>query len=357
MRSFFDQDSPLEIKLGALPALSPWFFRLWRNCTARSYRQGVEAIARIGVPVFDQVDEMLANGVEFEIQRSGSLVAAKDPAVAQGMLDGVQPMRKYGYRFPTELICGSELHELEPALSPAVTSGWILDQQVTVDPASFTSGLARWLTANGVDVLEGAEVIGFRRSADGVRAVRTSTEEISGDAFVIAAGVWTRPLARLVGVSVPIVSGKGYSFFLTPSIVPKRALYLLDLFAGATPFRGRIRIGGTLEFSGLNVDVNGRRIESMVRAAREALVEWAKPDIENVWAGGRPMTPDGLPIIDRIPPMTNLYISSGHSFQGVSLGPPSGKDLAEFITTGRRVETLDPFRFERFQRAARSPVR
>jgi D-amino-acid dehydrogenase len=186
-------------------------------------------------------------------------------------------------------------------------------------------------------------------SGTAVRAVRTHTEEIRADAFVLAAGAWTRDLASRLRLAVPIVAGKGYSFFITPSIVPRRALYLLDLFAGATPFGERVRIGGVLEFSGLNLEIDKRRIQSMMRSAREALVEWARPDVENVWAGARPMTPDGLPIIDRSP-LSNVYISSGHSFQGVSLGPPTGKDLAELIVTGRRPESLDPFRFERFDR-------
>jgi D-amino-acid dehydrogenase len=349
VRSFFDHESPLELKIRALPGLAPWLFRLWRNCNARSYQRGVEAIARFGLPVFDQIDEMLADGVEFDVGRAGALVAAKDPAAAQGMLDAVQPMRRFGYRFAEGLVRGEELHELEPALSQAITSGWVLEQQVTVDPAQFTAGLARWLRANGVEILEGAEVTAFVGSGTAVRAVRTPTEEIRADAFVLAAGAWTRDLASRLRLAVPIVAGKGYSFFITPSIVPRRALYLLDLFAGATPFGERVRIGGVLEFSGLNLEIDKRRIQSMMRSAREALVEWARPDVENVWAGARPMTPDGLPIIDRSP-LSNVYISSGHSFQGVSLGPPTGKDLAELIVTGRRPESLDPFRFERFDR-------
>jgi D-amino-acid dehydrogenase len=347
LRSFFEADSPLDFKLEAIPALSPWLLSLWRHCNSRSFRHGLEAIAQLGVPVFDQVDELLADGVEFDIQRAGALVAGKDPQAVQGKLDSLEPMRKFGYQLPRALIRGAELHELEPALSTAITAGWILDEQVTVDPASFTRALAGWLTANEAEILEGSEVIAFSGSPTTVQAARTPTDEISADAFILAAGAWSRPVARLLGVSLPIVSGKGYSFSITPTVVPKRALELLDLFVGATPFGGRVRIGGVLEFSGLNLRIDQRRIQSMVRGAREALVAWASPDIEDVWAGGRPMTPDGLPIIDRLGPLSNVYVAAGHSFQGMSLAPSTGKQLVDFMVSGRRPDVLGPFRFGR----------
>ena len=218
-----------------------------------------------------------------------------------------------------------------------------------VDGESFCRGLATWLTSRGVQIIEGDEVVEFERSGRRVRNVRTTTSEFEADGFVLAAGSWTPGVASLIGLKVPVVAGKGYSFLIKPSVVPQRALLLVDVYAGATPFGERVRIGGTLEFSGLNLKIDKRRVESIARGAREALLPWASPELESVWAGMRPMTPDGLPIIDAANSFDNVFVASGHSFQGLSLGPPSAHGLTELIVTGRRPPVLERFRLDRFR--------
>jgi D-amino-acid dehydrogenase len=354
LRALFNPELPLYFKASVLPELAPWLLQFRRYCNKRSYVRGLESIAELGVPTFDQIDEMIADGVEFELHRNGALVAAKDPAVARASLEKLEPMRKYGYELPRELIGGSALHELEPALSPAITTGFLLDQQMHVDSESFSRGLAAWLIERGVQIIEGDEVVDFDQVGRGVRAVRTVTTEIEADGFVLAAGSWTPKVAGLLGLKVPIVAGKGYSFLIRPSVVPRRALLLVDVYAGATPFGEKARIGGTLEFSGLNLRIDRRRLESIARGAREALLEWASPELESVWAGMRPMTPDGLPILDLAEQFDNVYVASGHSFQGLSLGPPSGHELAELIVTGRRSPVLERFRLGRFRTLPRA---
>jgi D-amino-acid dehydrogenase len=349
LRALFNPELPLYFKASVLPELTPWLLQFRRYCNERSYVQGLEAIAELGVPTFDLIDEMIADGVEFDLHRNGALVAAKDPAVARGSLEKLEPMRKFGYELPRELIGGSELHELEPALSPAITTGFVLDQQMHVDSASFSRGLATWLISRGVQIIEGDEVVDFDRTGSRVQSLRTVTSEIKADGFVLAAGSWTPSVAGLLGVKVPIVAGKGYSFLIRPSVVPRRALLLVDVYAGATPFGEKARIGGTLEFSGLNLRIDRRRVDSIAKGAREALLEWASPELESVWAGMRPMTPDGLPILDRTGQFDNVYVASGHSFQGLSLGPPSGRELAELIVTGRRSPVLERFQLGRFR--------
>ena len=72
------------------------------------------------------------------------------------------------------------------------------------------------------------------------------------------------------------------------------------------------------------------------------------PEPEELWVGRRPLTPDGLPILDRVPPVGNLFIATGHSMLGVTLAPSSGQALAGYVLSGRRPELLEPFRLRRF---------
>ena len=148
-------------------------------------------------------------------------------------------------------------------------------------------------------------------------------------------------------------AGKGYSFSIRPTIMPSHAILLVDVHVGCTPFTDRMRIGGTMEFSGINSRLDRRRIDSIVLGARESFAPWQTPQIEDEWAGMRPIAADGLPVIDRVDRYSNMFIATGYSMQGVTLAPTAGRALAEMVATGRRPEMLEPFRLDRF---ARSPL-
>jgi D-amino-acid dehydrogenase len=191
-------------------------------------------------------------------------------------------------------------------------------------------------------------VTAFEVANGKVAAVRTAGGDHAADAFLLAAGAWTTPLARMIGVRFPMQAGKGYSFFVQPSVIPKHSILLADVHVGCTPLGEQMRIGGTMEFSGLNTRLDHRRIDDIVTAARGAFQPWKTPEIEQQWAGMRPITPDGLPVLDRTS-FSNTYVATGYSMQGVTLAPPAGKAMAEFMTSGRRPELLEPFGIERLQ--------
>ena len=189
--------------------------------------------------------------------------------------------------------------------------------------------------------------------------MRTATGDVDADIVVLAAGAWTTELARSVGVSIPMEPGKGYSFYVRPTVMPQHAILLGDVHVGCTPYGDRIRIGGTMEFSGINSRLDHRRIDAIVTGARASFQPWATPEIEASWAGMRPIPADGLPILDRAGALDNAYLATGHGMQGVTLAPPSGRLMAEMIATGRRPQALEPFRLDRFPRLAlqRMPAR
>jgi D-amino-acid dehydrogenase len=237
-----------------------------------------------------------------------------------------------------------------------VTAGFLVREHWHVKSDTFTAGLAAVLRRDGVEVLEGAEVFELVRQGRRLTHVRTAAGDFASDSIVLAAGAWTTPLAASVGISIPMEPGKGYSFTVRPTIMPKHAILLGDVHVGCTPFNGRLRIGGTMEFSGINNRLDHRRIETIVAGARQSFAPWQKPEIEDAWAGMRPITVDGLPIIDRAGPFDNAYIATGYAMQGVTLAPSAGQAMATLVTTGDRPPLLEPFRLDRFSRPALSRV-
>jgi D-amino-acid dehydrogenase len=349
LRAMFNADSPLYFAAASSAQVAPWLLQFITYCNERSYRHGLAAWASLSQGVFELVEELAADGVEFELHRQGMVVAAQTPAVAAHELEKLKPMRDYGYELPDDIITGPELHELEPALAPIVQAGFEIRQHWHVRPDSYTRGLADALRRMGVEIIEAAEVVDFVTADGHVATVRTATDEFSARDYVLAAGAATQPLAKMLGVSLPMQAGKGYSFFVTPTVVPRHAILLADVHVGCTPFGDRMRIGGTMEFSGLNTRLDRRRIDATIRGARRSFVEWATPEVDHEWAGMRPITPDGLPVLDRAPGYENVYLATGGSMQGVSIGAPAGLQIAQFVSTGTRPEILEPFRADRFR--------
>jgi D-amino-acid dehydrogenase len=243
---------------------------------------------------------------------------------------------------------------VEPALISGLAGGYHIVQERHVRPDTLVRGLRDWLTAAGVEIRDGVSVTGFEQQGRQITGLRTTAGPIATESVVVAAGVWTEALLREVDVRVPITMGKGYSLDFEPEPpMPdpvRHAMYLHEERVALTPMHGRLRLAGTMELSGLNHRINPRRVEAISRAASEFLRGWpknAKP--ATVWTGGRPLTPDGLPVIGMAPGFTNLAIASGHSMLGVTLATVTGEAIAEVLTTGIAPPDIEPFRASRFR--------
>jgi D-amino-acid dehydrogenase len=106
-----------------------------------------------------------------------------------------------------------------------------------------------------------------------------------------------------------------------------------------------------MEFSGYSLEVDRARLENVLRMASD-YIELEAPDYEDAWAGLRPMTADGLPILDWAPPYRNCYLATGYSMLGMTVSQPAGEAMAEMVATGERPALFEPFRCDRFRSRA-----
>lgn len=349
LRALLNADSALYFRPGYLPHLAPWLLRFWTYCNQRDYDRGTAALAALGKRSFELVDAMVEDGIHFDLWKLGMICATSKAEDARKVLRSLEGMRAHGYELPDDVLGEDEVHELEPSLNDRIKAGFHLADQWNVKADTLVLGLAAKLRESGVEIVEDAEVTGFDRADTRVRAVRTRQGEIAGDHVVLAAGSWTTPLVRELGISIPMQPGKGYSFLLRPKVMPRHGILFADIHAGATPLGERVRIGGTMEFSGYNLSIDERRISNLFTLARD-YVELETPDYEEPWAGLRPMTVDGLPILDWAQPFRNTYVATGYSMLGMTLSQPAGEAMAEMITTGDRPALFEPFRIDRFPR-------
>jgi D-amino-acid dehydrogenase len=170
---------------------------------------------------------------------------------------------------------------------------------------------------------------------------------------VIAAGSWSGHLLAQLGSPVLLEAGKGYSFSVSLPTPPRHPILLADRHVAVSPLPEATRIAGTMEFSGNNLRLDWRRIEAIAKASRHYLGDWFDaPDqlmglIRDPWVGGRPMLPDGLPLVDRVPGVENAYVATGHGMLGVTLAPGTAAALTELMTGGTRAPVLAPFAYRK----------
>jgi len=356
-RSLGRPDSPLYVRPSLDPALALWSLRFWRSSRGSRFERGYAALAELNRPTFELFDGLREAGVDTTLRTPGLVHAFLSVEAARHHLAVQRAMAGSGYEVPDHVLSGDGVRSLDAALGPDVAAGYLIAGEGVVDPDRLVRSLATALVRSGGRVHEGLAVTGFSRSNGSVVGVQTSRGELRCRAVVVAAGAWSEMPLRALGHRLPLQAGKGYSFSVKLDAAPRHALYLGDKRVVVSPMNGAARIAGTMELSGNNRRLDWRRIVAVADASRSYLGRWYEhPDdlmglIRDPWVGGRPLLPDGLPVIDRLPGHGNAFVTTGHGMLGITLAPASGAALGDYILTGRPPAVLAPFRFDRFRRS------
>ena len=349
-------DGPLYIRPSAVPELASWLLRFRSRCTREAYRHGLRALASLNAVTMERFGEMEANGVAFEFARAGILFAFRDPAKAAAKQAEVAEVAAAaalgdGGGVSHRALGRAETYEREPLLRPGFERGLFVESERHLRPDTLTAGVAKALRAAGSKIHEGVAVTGFETD-DGktVRALTTTVGTIDADAVVLAAGAETGALAALAGFAIPLTAGKGYSVTVDdPRNQLRQPLYLGDANVGATPFKGTLRFFGTMELSGINRRLDPRRVRAIRRAVvRDVDIPEAKSGGRE-WVGMRPMVPDTLPVVGKLPTRGNVYVNTGHQMLGVTLSASTGWATAQLVVEGRSDLDLTPFSPSRFR--------
>ncbi len=346
------RDSPLYIRPSLDPVFVKFMIGMWRSCTASAQRAGFEANLRLAHSTVEAYEDYRADGLDFELHHDGLLMAFTDRRNFEHHATTLDLVRRFD-RDP-QLLIGNAVREHEPKLSDAVYGGIFFPHEQHVDPNALMRSLHRRLIELGVRIVENAPLAGVRIERDRVTEITAGEERLAADAYVLAAGPWTGPLSKLIGVPLPIRPGKGYSIDVPPYGL-RSATNLSDAKVAVTPLHRNLRLAGTMEFGGLDEELNQIRIGAILAAPGRYFRDWTPPATPiTPRAGIRPMTPDGLPIIGRLGPLTNTYVSTGHGMQGITLGPGSAAALSTLVLRGELPDVLLPFSPTRFTRTDES---
>jgi D-amino-acid dehydrogenase len=183
-------------------------------------------------------------------------------------------------------------------------------------------------------------VTGFVTRDGRAAAVRTGAGEVEADEIIIAGGSWSPLMAKELGLRLPMQAGKGYSLTVrNPRQLPEICSIFTEARVAVTPMDGALRVGGTMEIAGLNERINARRVHGIIKAVPQYYPEFRTGDFDGIppWSGLRPCSPDGMPYMGRTAKWKNVTLATGHAMMGLSLGPVTGRLIAQVID-GERTE-------------------
>ncbi|MGP4054061.1 NAD(P)/FAD-dependent oxidoreductase [Mycobacterium sp. 4D054] len=339
LRALLDPAAPLHIPLRADTALARFLTRFAANCRPSSWRHAVEANAALNNEAIETFDVLVSNGVEAPVTDTSLAVAFRDAGNAARFLTELSHMRTCDQDLCVEVLTGAALQEQVPLASPEVATVVNVSGQRFVDPGRFSHALAHAVAERGATMRTG-EVRGVSGTAGGARVDLRSGESVGADAVVLAAGAW---LPELTGrrVRVGLQAGRGYSFTVPVDRPLPGPIYLPEARVACTPYRGGLRVAGTMEFRRPSEPMAHRRIHAIIASAAPLLdgVKW--DERTDLWVGPRPVTDDGKPLIGRLG--AGVYVAGGHGMWGLAHGPATGRLLAEQIVTGKQPEAMRPF--------------
>ena len=346
----FDPLGPFSIRPAYALSILPWLLRFVRASTPAQVERSTQALIALNGGSLTAWERRL--GKLGLVQKHLRGLGYACIFSSQRQFDAARPtlerQQRLGYRL--ELLPDhAAVRKLEPALGPAAVAGVNYPAGVNVDdPAGVTLALGEAAIGRGAKLVQSG-VTAVKPADPGVATQLTSGEAIASDMAVIAAGAWSRPLCRLLGDDVPLDTERGYNLTL-----PKGSLGLsrMILFEGegfvTTPLDIGDRLGGAVEFGGLSLPPNYKRVDAMVARAKRYLPD-ARFDGGTRWMGFRPSLPDTLPVISSATASERIIYAFGHAHHGLTQSALTGEVVAALA--GRKPAPLDiaPFDVRRFK--------
>jgi len=331
----FGRDPAVRVAVRSNPPLIGWGLRFLMQCTAsraRSNTLHVLQLAMRSASLLAAIRER--TGVQFAFRQSGKLVLLPVAANLKAVSRTIALKRDHGCH--TDLLSIAEACEREPAIkrfcgrySAAVYSAG----DETGDARQFTSALCDWLAReSGVRFRHGETAVSLSQQSGKVVGVQTDKDALPADRVVVCLGAWSPPILRTAGVRARIYPVRGYSLTL-PAGADSPSVSITDMQRRLLfcPLNGEMRISGFADFTGFDGQKDRSRTALLASMARELAP--AAADFGSgyeVWAGSRPMTPDGRPLSGptNVP---GLYMNCGHGMLGWTLACATASDVAAAV--------------------------
>lgn len=336
--------SPFYVKPRLDPDFLNWAWCFKRSASQEKVEKAIPVLKEINLFSGELYQELKdAREFDFDYDRHGLLMCYKTAKGGEEEAEVAEIAAKEGME--VDHLTPQELDRLYPDASYNVEGAFFYDTDAHMTPDAFMKQIRDYLVQKEVDFRPNTTVEDFEVSGNRIEYVETSQGKIYADEIILTAGTWSGKIAQKLGLRLLLEAGKGYSFNLKRETGISVPSILAEAKVAVTPMNGFTRFAGTMELGGINNSINSVRVETIAAAAENYFkgLKVTTEEKEVARAGLRPCSPDGLPYIGRTQKIKNLSIGTGHAMMGWSLGPATGKMLAEVIGEKKPSLDLRPF--------------
>jgi D-amino-acid dehydrogenase len=329
-------EAPLLIHLRADAALWAWLVRFLGNCTRKRMLTNIERALRLAVYSRVELARLRADTqIRYHHLSRGILHIFRNEDEYAAALSLIEVMRRHGCR--RRVVSADECVAIEPALAAArdrLVGGIFSPDDESGDAHAFTVALAGLCAGLGVEFRYDTDIGCLLAEGDQIEGVVTDRGRLGADAYVIALGSYSPLLLRGIGIRLPVYPAKGYSVTIpVGDHVGAPIVSLIDdeFKMVYSRLADRLRVAGTAEFAGYDASVTDRRARFILTKAMELFPDCGDAAAAEFWAGLRPSTPDGVPVIGRTR-LANLFLNTGHGTLGWTMACGSGRVVADLIS-------------------------
>ena len=349
LKWMWNSKSPFYVEPALNRALISWGLKFMKSATAKHVEDS--AIPLRDIALFSQQcyeEWAKIPHFDFAYEKKGLLEYFQTTEKEEHSHHAVEDAKKIGIE--AEILSAAEVQAMEPHVQLNIRGALYFKGDAHLYPKKLMNGLMTILKQMGVQLISNEEVIRFERNDKQIKTVYTKQQQYNADLVVIATGSWSREVASMVGLDLPLMPGRGYSVTLEDS--PFHLNYPAVLQEGRvaiTPMdQNKIRFGGTMEITSIETPPRMKRVVGILEAVERFLPQFKipMPPVENVWYGYRPCSADGLPYIGRV--NGNVIVATGHAMVGLSLGAGTGKLVAELANGQTTSVNINPYNPERF---------
>lgn len=349
LKWMLNAESPFYVKSRLNYDFMRWSWLFKKSATRAKVEQSIGVIKEINLLGRELYEDIKASkDFDFHYQHKGLLMYYQtEKAGAEEWKVGQRAIQE---GLKVEHLTKEEVATIEPNVDLDIKGAVYYHSDAHMTPNDFMRSMQKYLKTSGVTILANEEVLDLNILENKVSSITTNQQTILADEVVLATGSWTQQLAKKLNVSIPVEAGKGYSINVSRMTGISIPAILMEAKVAVTPMDGFTRFAGTMELGGINHKIDPVRVNAIAKAGERYYKNVTINEEEKAKAscGLRPCSPDGLPYIGRLSKVKNVTVASGHAMMGWSLGPATGKLIAEVISEEKPSLDLAPFHVERY---------
>lgn len=348
LKWMLNPESPFYVKPRLDTEFLKWAWSFKKSATKQKVNQSIPVIKDINLLSRGLYDEIKSsNAFDFHYERNGLMMYYQTDKAGEGEWEVGQRAIKEGLE--VELLSAEEVKQFEPNADLNIKGAIYYKCDGHSTPNDFMPKMIAYLKSTGVQILANEEVKDIVVNGNIISEVVTDKRTLKADEIVLAAGSWSPLLTNKLGIKLLVQAGKGYRINVERKTNITMPAVLMEAKVAVTPMKGFTRFAGTMEIGGINHTINPVRVNAIAKALEKFYnnLEITSDEKATAKCGLRPCSPDGLPFIGRSSKCKNLTIATGHAMMGWSLGPATGKLVAEIISDKKTSLDLNPFHPDR----------